>query len=152
MDPVVHFELPADDLQRASTFYRKAFGWQIKPWKNDKMEYWSVVTKKDEKAPGINGGLMPRVPNQPLTVYVAVANIDKALALVAASGGSVCMPKSEIGANMGWIAIVTDTEGNCIGLHQPPAHLLKKSSAKKASAKSSSAKKSVAKKGRSKKK
>ena len=28
-DKVVHFEIPADDLDRARAFYREAFGWTI---------------------------------------------------------------------------------------------------------------------------
>ena len=28
-DPIVHFELPADDLDRAQRFYREGFGWTL---------------------------------------------------------------------------------------------------------------------------
>ena len=29
MDPVVHFELPADDRERIAAFYTAAFGWDV---------------------------------------------------------------------------------------------------------------------------
>ena len=32
MNPVVHFELPYENAERASAFYRAAFGWQTQPY------------------------------------------------------------------------------------------------------------------------
>ena len=51
---------------------------------------------------------------------MGVASIDTALTKVQAGGGSLVMPKTEIGTSMGWIAAFLDTEGNIIGLHQSP--------------------------------
>ena len=31
MDPVVHFEIPADNLERAQEFYNRVFGWKMQP-------------------------------------------------------------------------------------------------------------------------
>jgi uncharacterized protein len=123
---IVHFEIPADDIDRARKFYKKAFGWKISdPWK---MDYFLVETRKKGEE-GINGGLMPRkMPGQPFMNYIAVKSIDASLRKVQGAGGSVCMPKTEIGSGMGWIAAFKDTEGNMMGFHQPP----RKSPAKKA--------------------
>ena len=116
---IVHFEIPADDIQRAQRFYRQAFGWKISdPWK---MGYFLVETRKKGEE-GINGGLMPRkMPDQRFMNYIAVKSIDSSLQKVEAAGGSVCMPKTEIGTGMGWIAVFQDTEGNMMGFHQAPA-------------------------------
>lgn len=116
---IVHFEIPADDIQRAQRFYKQAFGWKISdPWK---MEYFLVETRKKGEE-GINGGLMKRkMPGQPFMNYIAVKSIDASLRKVEAAGGSVCMPKTEIGTGMGWIAAFQDTEGNMMGFHQPPS-------------------------------
>ncbi len=116
--PIVHFEIPADDLARALKFYKQAFGWKISdPWK---MNYFLVETRKDGED-GINGGLMQRkMPGQPFMNYIAVKSIDTALARVLKAGGSICLPKTEIGPNMGWIAAFLDTEGNMMGFHQAP--------------------------------
>ncbi len=147
---IVHFEIPADDVQRAKSFYSKIFGWKISdPWK---MDYFMVVTRK-EGEPGIDGGLMARkMPGQPFMNYVSVANIDKALQKVTDAGGTIAMPKSEIGKDMGWIAAFQDTESNLMGLHQGPKGMTsgtKKAAKKKAPAKKAAkkaAKKKAAKK------
>ena len=116
---IVHFEIPADDVARAQKFYQQAFGWKISdPFK---MDYFFVETRKKGEE-GINGGLMQRkMPGQPFMNYIAVKSIDASLRKVEAAGGSVCMPKTEIGTGMGWIAAFQDTEGNMMGFHQPPA-------------------------------
>lgn len=61
--------------------------------------------------------------------YVAVKSIDAFLKKVEAAGGTICMPKTEIGSGMGWIAAFKDTEGNMMGFHEAP----KKPAAKRAS-------------------
>ncbi|HEY7748731.1 MAG TPA: VOC family protein [Aestuariivirgaceae bacterium] len=129
---IIHFEIPADDVQRAKRFYQKAFGWKISdPWK---MNYFFVETKKKGEE-GINGGLMQRkMPDQPFMNYLAVASIDASCRKVEKAGGEVVMPKTEIAPNMGWIAAFKDTEGNIMGFHEPPKKSAKKA-AKKAAAK-----------------
>lgn len=131
---IVHFEIPADDVQRAKKFYEKAFGWKISdPWK---MDYFFVETKQKGED-GINGGLMLRKnAGQPFMNYIAVASIDAANKKVEKAGGVVVLPKTEIGTGMGWIAAFKDTEGNIMGFHQsppppPPKKAVKKTAAKK---------------------
>ena len=77
-NPIVHFEIPADDVQRAKKFYEEAFGWKISdPWN---MNYFLVETRAEGEA-GINGGLMPRQnPGQPFMNYINVDSIDEAWA------------------------------------------------------------------------
>ena len=119
---IVHFEIPADDVARAKTFYEKTFGWTITAYPMPPgQEYYGVKTKKDGE-PGIDGGLMKRnMPGQPFTNYITVASIDAMNAAVQANGGRVVLPKREIGAGMGWISAFMDPENNLIGLHQLPA-------------------------------
>ena len=62
---IVHFEIPADDLERASKFYREVFGWEISRMPGP-FEYFGVrTTATDEsgmpKGPGVNGGMMKRM-------------------------------------------------------------------------------------------
>ena len=134
---VVHFEIPADDVARATAFYEKIFGWKIKPYKMPpgSQEYFSVVTRK-KNAPGIDGGLMTRaMPGQPFTNYIDVPSIDDTNQVVQANGGTIIMPKREIGPNMGWISMFKDPENNMIGLHQAMPPPPKKRAAKKKAAK-----------------
>ncbi len=130
-NPMVHFEIPADDLDRASDFYTKTFDWKIKKvdmpseGSTEGQPYYMVYTTEiDEnnmtKTPGaINGGMMKRQnPGQVFTNYISTNSIDESLKQVEANGGKTMMPKTEIGPNMGWIAMFTDTEGNVMGLHE----------------------------------
>ena len=74
---IVHFEIPADDVERTQKFYKQAFGWKISdPWK---MNYFFVETRKKGEE-GINGGLMQRkMPGRPFMNYIAVKSIDASL-------------------------------------------------------------------------
>src|SRR5262245_22505301 len=117
----VHFEIPADDVPRAKTFYEKTFGWKIKAFPMPAgEEYWGVTTMKPGEG-GINGGLMARkMPGQPFTNYISVKSIDAMNGKVEANGGTIVMPKTEIAGGMGWISMFKDPENNMIGLHQAP--------------------------------
>ena len=57
MSRVIHFEISADDPDRAVIFYGNVFSWKIEKW--DPFEYWTVTTGKDDE-PGINGAVMPK--------------------------------------------------------------------------------------------
>jgi predicted enzyme related to lactoylglutathione lyase len=130
---IVHFEIPADDVDRAKRFYEQAFGWKISdPWK---MSYFMVETRKKGED-GINGGLMQRkMPGQPFMNYIGVTSIETSLQKVQQAGGQVAMPKTEIGVGMGWIAAFKDTEGNLMGFHQAPPKPAAKKTAKRAAKK-----------------
>ncbi|MBI3032766.1 VOC family protein [Candidatus Woesearchaeota archaeon] len=123
-NPIVHFEIPADNVERAKKFYEKTFGWEITKFTMEGGDYWIVRTTEVDKnmmptSPGINGGLMQRKnPSQPFMNYISVESIDNMLKVVETNGGKICMPKMEIGKGMGWIAAFQDTEGNLMGLHQ----------------------------------
>jgi len=123
MDSVVHFEIPADDVKRASAFYKKAFGWDIKQYDGG-MEYWMVTTtdvteEGMPKNPGaINGGMGARGgPLKAPVVTIAVEDIDKTIATVEKLGGKAVGKKQSIG-EMGFTAYFQDSEGNVIGLWQ----------------------------------
>lgn len=124
MDKVVHFEIPADDLNRAKQFYSSIFGWQLEDWPMpDGSVYVGArtveadeATKMPREAGAINGGLMQRSADAPAPVLAMdVSSIDEYLKKVEAAGGKVVRPKVQIG-DMGYYAYVADTEGNVIGL------------------------------------
>lgn len=122
MDPIVHFEIPADDVKRAASFYKKAFGWTAEAYGG--MDYWMLgTTESDEqgapKNPGsINGGMGKRGgPLKNVTVTIAVADIDKALEKIEKLGGKTVGKKQSIG-EMGFTAYFKDSEGNIVGLWQ----------------------------------
>lgn len=123
-NPIVHFEIPADDVKRAKRFYEKAFGWKIEKTGSDAEPYWMVRTTPIDKrnmptVPGaINGGLMARKPGQTFMNYISVPSIDEMTKIIRENGGSMVMQKQEIGEDMGWIAAFRDPEGNIMGLHE----------------------------------
>jgi hypothetical protein len=122
MDKVVHFEIPAEDIDRAKAFYGSIFGWQLDDVPG--MDYTMVRTVPvDEQQmptePGaINGGMMQRSPQTPSPVLtIDVDSVQEALDRVEAGGGSVVTPRTEI-PGMGAFAYFKDTEGNTLGLFE----------------------------------
>lgn len=114
MSRVVHFEIPADDPDRAAKFYTKAFGWQVKKW-DGPVEYWMAMTGE---GPGINGGILRRPhPGMGTTNTIDVSSVDDALTAIQAAGGSVTQPKMAV-PGVGWLAYCNDTEGNMFGIMQ----------------------------------
>ena len=119
---VVHFEIPADDMERAKRFYQSAFGWQLTTMPG--MDYTMVgtVASNDQGTPtepgAINGGMFQRQePRTTPIVTVDVADIDKALETITSLGGLVALGKQDV-MGMGFTAYFTDTEGNLMGLWQ----------------------------------
>jgi uncharacterized protein len=112
----VHFEIPADDPQRAIAFYETLFGWKFHKW-DGPMPYWLIMTGPDSE-PGINGGLMPRRhPDQPCVNTINVADLDASLQLAEKAGGQCVVPKMAV-PGVGWLAYCKDTEGYIFGMIQ----------------------------------
>lgn len=126
MNRVIHFEIQADDVERAAKFYREVFGWKIEKYPMEGMEYYGVMTaEKDSKEPGISGGLLKRPakrpgPEQGTNAYactVLVKNYDEMAKKILDSGGIEAMPKFAI-PGMAWQGYFLDPEGNVFGIHQ----------------------------------
>ena len=114
MAKVVHFEITAQDVARALSFYREVLGWQITKWEGS-VEYWLVSTG-DESEPGINGAITPSRENWPNTVNtIDVTDLDATLNAVAANGGSIVMPRMAV-PGVGYMAYCQDTEGTIFGV------------------------------------
>jgi predicted enzyme related to lactoylglutathione lyase len=112
MPRVVHFEITADDPERASDFYSQVFGWKIQKW-DGPQDYWLAATGEGT---GIDGAIMRRDEHMPPVVNtIDVASVDVALAKIEASGGKVVAPKMPI-PGIGYFAYCTDTEGNMFGV------------------------------------
>jgi predicted enzyme related to lactoylglutathione lyase len=98
MNPVVHFEMPADDRQRMADFYTRVFGWKTKFFGEEMGNYVTVTTTEtDEKGrpqtPGaINGGFYPKTADmgdQHPSLVIAVENIQEAIKKIKDAGGKV---------------------------------------------------------------
>jgi uncharacterized protein len=122
MPRVIHFEIHADNPDRAAKFYTELFGWTFTKW-GGPTEYWVVVTGP-EGAPGINGGMMKRQHpisgNDGVIAYlctVDVDDLDRFTAKAQQLAAQVALPKMPI-PGVGWLAYMKDTEGNVFGMMQ----------------------------------
>ncbi len=116
MSRVVHFELPADNPDRAIGFYTKAFGWSFQKFEGPS-DYWLIKTGKDDE-PGIGGGLARRQHDGHVQVSViGVANLDDAVKAIESAGGTIVVPKMAI-PTVGHVAYFNDPEGNTMGVFQ----------------------------------
>ena len=112
----VHFEIHADDVQRAVKFYGDLFEWKAETWEGP-MEYW-LVTTGDDNEPGINGAIMKRPdPGARGVNYINVDSIERFTEKAQASGGGGVMAKMAV-PGVGYVAVCKDTEGNDFGLFQ----------------------------------
>ena len=122
---IVHFEIPADDVERARKFYSNLFGWKIEKIEVKKdgasMDYWIISTSREskessEKSSHLEGGLIKRQhPQQPNLNYISVTSIEEYSNKVKELGGKVVLPKTEI-TGYGFFAVCIDTENNAFAL------------------------------------
>ena len=119
---IVHFEIPADDVEKLRKFYSNLFGWKIEKMPGP-MEYFGIQTVpvNDEGMPvrpGVNGGMMKRQnPDHKPVNYVAVESVDEYVKKIEALGGRVIVPKMEV-PGIGWWASALDPEGNQFAIMQ----------------------------------
>jgi predicted enzyme related to lactoylglutathione lyase len=123
MNRPVHFEIHAADPDRAQAFYSGLFGWVFTKWGAGDWDYWLIKT--GEGAPGIDGGMIRRMgddPNlaapTPVIAYVCtigVEDVDASVARALELGACVAVPKMAI-KGVGWLAYCKDTEGNLFGV------------------------------------
>jgi predicted enzyme related to lactoylglutathione lyase len=126
MNPVVHFEMPAEDRKRMADFYTKVFGWKTEQLGEDMGNYVLVTTTdSDEKGPkkpgAINGGFFQKADDKPAqypSVVIAVEDIRKHMMNVEKSGGKVLGEPVDI-PGVGLYVSFFDTEGNRVGMIQP---------------------------------
>ena len=115
MSRVGHFEIAAEDPERAIAFYQNVFGWKFDKWKGP-FDYWLITTGEGSE-PGINGGLNRKTePGPPCTVNtIMVASVDATLKKIVKNGGKVTREKTAI-PGVGYLAYCTDTDGVVFGI------------------------------------
>lgn len=132
MNPVVHFEMPYQDKDRAAKFYTTAFGWQMQMMGPEMGEYVVAATSESDATtrrpiePGrINGGMYKKTEDSQYPSFViAVDDITAAIEKVKAAGGTVIGGSKKNGEpeeipGIGLFASFIDTEGNRLSLLQP---------------------------------
>jgi predicted enzyme related to lactoylglutathione lyase len=116
MARVVHFDISAEDAERAIGFYETIFGWKFTKWEGP-MEYWMISTGPQDE-PGIDGGLSLREGTEAqVTNTIGVESIDQTLDKIVRAGGKIVQPKGAI-PGVGYFAQCADTEGTVFGVMQ----------------------------------
>ena len=119
------FEIPTQDLDRATKFYETIFGISLIPldMENIKMRMFPV----DDMANGIGGSLVHSegffTPSDSAGVLIYLngnPDVQHILDKVEAAGGKIMVPKTMISPEYGFMGVMIDTEGNRIGLHSNP--------------------------------
>lgn len=114
MPTIVHFDISADDLERAKKFYENLFDWKIEAAPG--MQYYLIQTTDLDGKQGIAGGMAKRGKSkQKITNFIGVSSIDKYIAKIEKLGGKVIEPKTPI-PGWGFLAVCLDTEHNTFGL------------------------------------
>ncbi len=124
MGRVVHFEILADNLDRAKKFYEDAFGWKVQ---SVGIEQYYLITTSDDQDVGINGAIMPRIKifdskeagYRAYVCTIQVENLNETIEKIKGAGGKILNKKNAI-AHIGTHIYAQDTEGNALGILQPP--------------------------------
>ena len=126
MGRLVHFEVHAEDPERAAGFYARVLGWEARRWEGP-ADYWLLTTGPEGEA-GINGAIALRrgaapIEGEAVNAFVctaAVDDLDDAVEEAVAAGGELALPRMAV-PGVGWLAYVKDTEGNILGLMEQDA-------------------------------
>ena len=122
---VVHFEIPADDLERARSFYRKTFGWKMDSLPGLDYALISTMSSDENGVPrtrgSINGGMVQRRPPVATPVFtILVDDVEASTKAIVKHGGRLVRKKLAIAGGLGFSAYFSDSEGNVVGLYQRP--------------------------------
>lgn len=120
INPVVHFEIPVTDMDRAVRFYEVVFGYKLR---RDKVDgYAMAFFPRADGRPGASGALAQGDVYKPAkagpVLYFEVADIDAVLARAKAQGAEILYPRKDLG-EAGFVAEIEDSEGNRIALSAP---------------------------------
>jgi uncharacterized protein len=111
-DFIAHVEIPSTDLDKSGDFYSKLFGWEFKPFGNgyslhNTHKGFTVGLRKAEK-----------ISKGDCTIFhIRVDDVSNYLTKATSLGGHISRGKTTIPA-MGYYALITDPDGNTVGLYQ----------------------------------
>ena len=116
MSRVIHFDLSADNPERAVEFYQNVFNWDVSKWDGPE-DYWMIQTGTAND-PGVTGGIAARIKPEDTTVVVYdVESVDTTSEKIVEVGGVIREEKKAI-PGVGYLVMCRDTEGNTFGIMQ----------------------------------
>ncbi len=111
-NPLMYLEFGAADVPRTARFFRDVFGWQFRDITATRYSSFSSGPS------GLSGGIQHLDKIEPgggMILYIAVEDIETHCKYIAAAGGKVTKPRTEI-PGVGWFALFADLDGNQFGL------------------------------------
>jgi len=114
------FEIPVSDMDRAKKFYETVFATEISV--NKFGEFLMGWFPSDHTKSGATGSLVQHEMYKPsltegVVIYFSCKDVANELGRVESSGGEIMKPKTQIGEGHGFMALISDSEGNRIALH-----------------------------------
>jgi uncharacterized protein len=113
---LVHFDIPAEDVDKMSAFYRNVMGWKIEPYGSEYGGYLMIDPAPDKDPEmAVKGGMGEKqMPEQSPMNYYRTDDLEKFNQRVKDNGGQVMMEKMPV-AKMGYLSVCIDPEGNAFG-------------------------------------
>ena len=117
---ICYLEIPATTAEASADFYRDIFGWTIRKRGDGALAF--------DDGGGV-GGLgvsgtwvkeSDRTPDEQTRIYIMVDDISDTLAKIAAAGGRVLTPRTDIAPSSGAFAVFADPAGTAFGLYEEP--------------------------------
>jgi predicted enzyme related to lactoylglutathione lyase len=112
------FEIPVTNMERATQFYSTAFDIEMSSMPVPDMEMavfpsmpphsGGALVKSDMHKPSLSGSFIYLNGNP---------DLQRVLDKVPQAGGTIKMPKTNIGGDNGFMAFFEDSEGNMVGVH-----------------------------------
>ena len=113
---LVHFDIPADNVDKLKEFYSTCFGWKFEKAPIPEFDYWLIST--GPKGKSVGGGMYQKIdPSDSQRNYINVDDLDSAIQVFKNAGGREIVGKQEV-PDQGWSFIGADPEGNKIALWQ----------------------------------
>ncbi len=117
-NPVVYFEIPVTDIDRAINFYKAVFHFDFekKIIDNNEMALFPFTAGNSGITGALAKGEIYKPTKDGVVIYFKTNNIDETLQLAKLNGGNILYPKTDNG--IGFVAEFQDSEGNRIAIHQ----------------------------------
>lgn len=114
MPKVIHFQIFADDIERAKKFYTSVFDWKMEKINLNNVDHYFIFSKDYEQESF--GHITKREQKIDCIVdYIGVASIDESFKKIEENNGTIMIPKTPVNG-YGWYALCRDSEGNIFGL------------------------------------
>jgi uncharacterized protein len=116
-NPLRHFSIGCDDVERGRTFYEHVFGWQIEPW--GPPDYYLILPEFPNRS--VTGDLYQRQNRgeadgrHGFVCTFGVEDLKPIVTAVVAHGGSIEDSEFRI-EGVGNLVYIRDTEGNRVGV------------------------------------